>query len=177
MPKIFGSAGALPSRKPLAIRYSPLAAVSPFATRHSLLAAVSARQEPRPPNSFRPSSRVPRPVLSWWLQKRSLLKQARKTGGRISRCAENFRQCGSTALQKTHPPVANRKSPVAAVSARQEPRPPNSSVFGWAGAQPSKLLFAIRYSPSLRFRPCKLLLDGLFLCRQRWRKEERDHAG
>jgi len=26
-PKIFGSAGALPSRKPLAIRYSPLAAV------------------------------------------------------------------------------------------------------------------------------------------------------
>jgi hypothetical protein len=26
-PKIFGSAGALPSRKPFAIRYSPLAAV------------------------------------------------------------------------------------------------------------------------------------------------------
>jgi len=39
----------------------------PFATRYSLLAAVSARQEPRLPNSFRPSSPVPRPVLSWWL--------------------------------------------------------------------------------------------------------------
>jgi hypothetical protein len=36
-PKFFGSAGALPSRKPLAIRYSPFA-------------DVSARQEPRPPN-------------------------------------------------------------------------------------------------------------------------------
>jgi hypothetical protein len=32
--------------------------------------------EPRPPNSFRPSSRVPRPVLSRWLRNRSLLKQA-----------------------------------------------------------------------------------------------------
>jgi len=48
----------------------------------------------------------------------------RKFGGRISRCAKNFRQCRSTALQKTHPPVANRKSPVAVVLARQEPRPP-----------------------------------------------------
>jgi hypothetical protein len=38
-----------------------------LATRYSLLAAVSARQEPRLPNSFRPSSPVPRPVLSWWL--------------------------------------------------------------------------------------------------------------
>jgi len=39
--RIFGSAIALPSKKL-------------FATRHSLLAAVLARQEPRPPNSFRP---------------------------------------------------------------------------------------------------------------------------
>gem|GEM_PF-3308159 len=38
--KFFGSAGALPSRKPLAIRYS-------------LFAAVLARQQPRLPNSFR----------------------------------------------------------------------------------------------------------------------------
>jgi len=46
-PKIFGSAGALPSK---AIRQSPVAIrCSLFATRHSLLAAVSARQEPRPP--------------------------------------------------------------------------------------------------------------------------------
>jgi hypothetical protein len=44
--KFFGSAGALPSRKPLAIRYS-----LPFL----------ARQEPRPPTSFRPPSLVPRP--------------------------------------------------------------------------------------------------------------------
>ena len=51
----------------------------------------------------------------------------RKFGGRISRCAENFRQCRSTALQKTHPPVANRKSPVAVVLARQEPRTPMMS--------------------------------------------------
>jgi hypothetical protein len=44
-PKFFSSAGALPSRKPLAIRYS-----LPFL----------ARQEPRPPTSFRPP--VPRPT-------------------------------------------------------------------------------------------------------------------
>ena len=42
---------------------------SPLATRYSLLAAVSARQEHRPPNSFRHPSLVPRPVLSWWLRK------------------------------------------------------------------------------------------------------------
>jgi hypothetical protein len=33
-----------------------------FATRHSLFAVFLARQEPRPPTSFRPPSRVPRPV-------------------------------------------------------------------------------------------------------------------
>jgi hypothetical protein len=68
-----------------------------------------------------------------------------------------------SAVQEHCPPeklLATRHSLFAAVSrladlpisrladnlARQEPRPPNSSVFGWAGAQPSKLLFAIRYS-------------------------------
>jgi WD40 repeat protein len=46
-----------------------------IASRHSL--SFLARQEPRPPIFLlRPSSRVPRPVLSRWLQKRSLLKQA-----------------------------------------------------------------------------------------------------
>jgi hypothetical protein len=40
------------------------------------LPTVSARRKPRPPNSFRPSSLVPRPVLSRWLRKQSLLKQA-----------------------------------------------------------------------------------------------------
>jgi hypothetical protein len=54
-----------------------------------------------------------------------------------------------SAVQEHCPPeklFATRHSLFAAVLARQEPRPPNSSVFGWAGAQPSKLLFAIRYS-------------------------------
>jgi hypothetical protein len=37
---------------------------------------------------------------------------------------KNFRQCRSTALQKSHSPFANRQSLFAAVSARQEPRPP-----------------------------------------------------
>jgi hypothetical protein len=49
-----------------------------LAIRHSLFAVVSARQEPRPPNSFRPSPLVPRPVLSRWLRKQSPLKQANK---------------------------------------------------------------------------------------------------
>jgi len=47
-----------------------------------------------------------------------------KTGGRISWCAENFRQCGSTALQKNYSPLATHHSLLAAVLARQEPRPP-----------------------------------------------------
>jgi len=59
--KIFGSAGALPSKTTchllLAIRYLPftirqsrIAAVQPVANRQSLLAAVLAQQEPRPPD-------------------------------------------------------------------------------------------------------------------------------
>ena len=48
-----------------AIRYSPVAICrSLFAIRHSLFAVVLARQEPRPPTSFRPSPLVPRPVLT-----------------------------------------------------------------------------------------------------------------
>jgi hypothetical protein len=66
--KSFGSAGALPSRKkpfaicysPFAVHHSPFAAVLPVANRQSPFAAVLARQEPRPPNSFRPP--VPRPT-------------------------------------------------------------------------------------------------------------------
>jgi len=62
-PKIFGSAGALPSRKPFAIRYSLFTIrQSPIANHQSLpfpdlpicrfhdLPISSARQEPRPPN-------------------------------------------------------------------------------------------------------------------------------
>jgi hypothetical protein len=66
------SAKALPSRKVIhqslsfpTCRFADLTFADKFGSA-----------EPRPPNSFRPSSRVPRPVLSRWLRKRSLLKQA-----------------------------------------------------------------------------------------------------
>jgi len=50
-----------PPEKLFATRYSLLAAVLPVANRQSPFAVVRARQETRPPISFRPPSLVPRP--------------------------------------------------------------------------------------------------------------------
>jgi hypothetical protein len=82
--KFFGSARTLPSRK----NYSP-----------SPLAVVSGSAGASP-SQFRPSSRVPRPVLSRCLRKRSLLKQAEKLEGASPDAPKIFRQCKSAALQK-----------------------------------------------------------------------------
>jgi hypothetical protein len=49
------------SISPFAIRQSPIATVSLIAIRQS--PSFSARQEPRPPTSFRPASHAPRPIL------------------------------------------------------------------------------------------------------------------
>jgi hypothetical protein len=82
--KFFGSARALPSRK----NYSPLATRCRFGS-----AGAS-------PSQFRPSSRVPRPVLSRCLRKRSLLKQSEKLEGASPDAQKIFRQRKSAALQK-----------------------------------------------------------------------------
>jgi hypothetical protein len=79
---------------PVPCSLSPVPFLSPFATRYSLLAVVSARQEPRPPISFRLPShskfgRANLPVSPKLLE------------GASPDAPKFFRQCGSTALQKT----------------------------------------------------------------------------
>jgi hypothetical protein len=115
---IIGSAGTLPSRK---------FAVSLFANRYSLFATRCRSDAP---------------------------KFFGSAGGRISLCAENFRQCGSTALQKTirysllvvhHSPVANRQSPIAAISRLADlPISRFADKFGSAGASPSQLVHRLK---------------------------------
>ena len=100
--KFFGSARALPSRK----NYSPLATRCRFGS-----AGAS------------PSHFIHR--LKSVLQKRSLLKQSEKLEGESPDAQKIFRQRRSAALQKKL--FATRHSLLAAVSARQEPRPPISS--------------------------------------------------
>ena len=51
---------------------------------------------------------------------------------------EIFRQCKGTALQKSHPPVANRQSPFAVV-------------FGSAGTSPSQFIPSLVPRPTPRF--------------------------
>jgi len=70
-----------------ALQISPL---SRFWLGRSLALPFFSSLVPRPTTRFKSVSTKTKPAEAGW-----------KTGGRISWCAENFRQCGSAALQKT----------------------------------------------------------------------------
>jgi hypothetical protein len=122
-----------------------------IAIRHSPLAVVSGSAGASP-SQFRPSSRVPRPVLSRCLRKRSLLKQAEKLEGASPDAQKIFRQCKSAALQKKL--FATRHSLLAAVS-------------GSAGASPSHFIPPSSCVPRsvLFFVPCPMSPAPLKLMR------------
>jgi hypothetical protein len=102
----------------LAIRYSPIAVV--FGS-----AGAS-------PSHFI-SSRVPRPVLSQCLPKRSLLKQAEKLEG-ASPDAPNFSAVRERCPPENHSPFATRCR------------------FGSAGASPSHFISSLVPRPTTRFK-------------------------
>jgi hypothetical protein len=91
----------------LAIRYSPVANRYRFTNRYSPVAVVFGSAGASPSHFSRPSSRVPRPVLSQCLPKRSLLKQAEKLEGASPDAPKIFGSAGALPSRK---PLAIRYS-------------------------------------------------------------------
>jgi len=164
---IFGSAGALPPRKvihqsliascylPFTIRYSPFATRCRFGSAGAL------------PSQFIPPL-VPRPVLSRWLRKRSLLKQAEKLEGASHDAPKIFGSAGalpsrklvfvhrlrSVSIKQSLLKQANEVASCGLCVQRKNltrnsqpsTRNPNSSHLPWVGGQNFHSLLATRYS-------------------------------